>query len=120
MNLTAGTDLATKQRHNLAVTQIESKLKLETQAQTAKQAGKILAEPVLFQGSTRQRREAASSAHNQQFRPDIGNPDTVLARSKRHRHRHRHHPEDRQQKYERLAFHDSALAKRRQRIKAGS
>ena len=51
-----------------------------------------------------------------EFKPNIGNAEKILAKSKRHRHRF--HFEDREQKYERLAFHDKQMIKRKTKLKA--
>ena len=49
-----------------------------------------------------------------QFQPNIGNANSVLSKSKRHRHRY--HFEDAQQRYERLAFHEKELIKRKTQL----
>ena len=56
------------------------------------------------------------SNKQKEFQPNIGNAEKILAKSKRHRHRY--HFEDKEQKYERLAFHDSAMIKRKTKLKA--
>ena len=53
---------------------------------------------------------------NKEFHPNIGNADAVLSKSKRHRHRYQY--EDKEQRFQRLAFHDSEMMARKTRMKA--